>query len=75
MIIYKSGDEIDRMRRAGEITGAALDAMLAEVVPGMTTADLDSIADEHIRRAGATPSFLGYGAPHGPRSPARSARP
>jgi methionyl aminopeptidase len=64
MIIYKSPEEIDKMRRAGAITASAIEAMLERVAPGVTTADLDTIAERTIRAAGATPSFLGYGAPH-----------
>jgi methionyl aminopeptidase len=64
MIIYKSPEEIDKMRRAGAITATALEAMMQRVAAGVTTADLDSIAERVIRGAGAAPSFLGYGAPH-----------
>jgi methionyl aminopeptidase len=64
VIIYKSPEEIDKMRRAGAITAAAIEAMLDAVAPGITTGELDRIAERTIRAAGATPSFLGYGAPH-----------
>lgn len=64
MIIYKSSDEIAKMRRAGAITADAIQAMLDAVAVGVTTAELDAIAERTIRDAGATPSFLGYGAPH-----------
>ena len=60
MIIYKSPDEIARMRVAGRITADAIKAMLEQVTPGMTTADLDAIAEGTIRDAGGIPSFLGY---------------
>jgi methionyl aminopeptidase len=60
MIIYKSPDEIARMRVAGRITSDAIKAMLEQVTPGMTTADLDAIAEGTIRDAGGIPSFLGY---------------
>jgi methionyl aminopeptidase len=60
MIIYKSPDEIARMRVAGRITADAIKAMLDQVTPGMTTADLDAIAEGTIRDAGGIPSFLGY---------------
>jgi methionyl aminopeptidase len=60
MIIYKSPDEIAKMRRAGRITGDAIVAMLEKVAPGITTADLDAIAERSIRDAGGTPSFLHY---------------
>ena len=60
MIIYKSPDEIDRMRIAGRITAGTIDEVLAHVRPGITTADLDAVAESYIRRQGATPSFKGY---------------
>jgi methionyl aminopeptidase len=60
MIEYKTPDEIAKMRRAGRITADAITAMLTEVAPGMTTADLDAIAERAIRAAGGTPSFLHY---------------
>lgn len=60
MIIYKSRDEIAKMRRAGRITAGAIEAMLAAVGPGVTTADLDRIAERYIRAEGGTPSFKGY---------------
>jgi methionyl aminopeptidase len=61
VIIYKSQDEVARMRTAGRITADAIEAMLAIVAPGITTADLDAVAEDHIRARGAVPSFLGYG--------------
>jgi methionyl aminopeptidase len=60
MIDLKSAAEIDRMRRAGRIVAATIDRVLAEVRPGVTTAHLDRVAEEHIRAEKATPSFLGY---------------
>jgi methionyl aminopeptidase len=65
MIIRKSKEEIDLMRRAGRITAGAIEAALAEVTPGATTADLDAAAERFIRAEGAEPSFLGYGGPRG----------
>ncbi len=60
MIIYKTPDEIDKMRRAGRITARAIEAMLEHVAPGVTTADLDAVAERSIRDQGAAPSFLHY---------------
>ncbi len=60
-MVYKSSDEIARMRRAGEIVAAMIDATAAAVRPGVTTAELDRIAEGVILEAGATPSFKGYG--------------
>lgn len=48
------------MRRAGRIVIATREHVLAAVRPGVTTAELDAVAERSIRQAGATPSFLGY---------------
>jgi methionyl aminopeptidase len=65
MILLKTGMEIDAMARAGAILGQVLDAVAARVVPGVSTADLDAVAEELIRsHAGAVPAFKGlYGFP------------
>lgn len=60
MIQIKSSEEIALMRSAGLIVADALAAMREAVAPGVSTADLDEIADRVIRTAGAVPSFLGY---------------
>jgi methionyl aminopeptidase len=60
MIQIKSEAEIALMRQAGLVVGRTLDKLKAAVAPGMTTADLDAIAEEAIRGEGAVPSFLGY---------------
>lgn len=49
------------MRQAGRILVALLDRLEAEIMPGVTTAELDALAADHIRAAGATSSFKGYG--------------
>jgi methionyl aminopeptidase len=59
-IQIKSPDQIDAMRRAGVVVGETLELLRASVRPGITTGDLDEIAEEHIRSRGGTPSFLGY---------------
>ena len=61
MIIYKSPEEIDRMRAAGRIVAGTIDRVLAAVRPGVSTAKLDEVAERYIRERGATPSFKGYG--------------
>jgi len=48
------------MREAGRLVGEVLTALAARVAPGVTTADLDELADTRIRQAGATPAFKGY---------------
>ncbi len=60
MIIYKSRDEIARMRRAGRIVAGTIERVLAEVRPGIPTARLDAVAEAYIRERGALPSFKGY---------------
>jgi methionyl aminopeptidase len=60
MVTRKSRSEIERMRRAGRIVAEVLDRIEAELRPGVSTADLDAMAEAHIRAAGAIPSFKGY---------------
>jgi methionyl aminopeptidase len=60
VIIRKSPAELDKMRRSGRILADTIDRVLDAVAPGITTLDLDRLAAEHIRAAGAIPSFLGY---------------
>jgi methionyl aminopeptidase len=56
----KTRDQIALMRRAGRIVGDALQLCRDSVRPGMTTDDLDRLAESYIRDHGATPSFQGY---------------
>jgi methionyl aminopeptidase len=56
----KTPEQIATMREAGLVVAHALDAVAAAVRPGVTTAELDALAELEIRAAGATPSFLGY---------------
>jgi len=60
MIIRKSAEELDKMRRAGRIVASAMDRLLEVARAGTTTGDLDRVAEEHIRGEGAVPSFKGY---------------
>ena len=60
MIIYKSPQEVAKMRTAGRIVAGTIDRVLAAVRPGISTADLDRVAQEEINRRSATPSFKGY---------------
>lgn len=59
-IKVKTGDEIDKMRAAGALTGAVLAALAKAAQAGVTTLELDRLAEERIRAAGAEPVFLGY---------------
>lgn len=64
MIILKNEIEIDLMRKAGRIVGETLNLLEEKVRPGITTAELDRIAEEFITKHGAKPSFKGlYGFP------------
>ena len=60
MIQLKSESEIATMREAGLVVARTLDLLKAAVAPGVTTADLDEVARDSLRREGAGSSFLGY---------------
>jgi methionyl aminopeptidase len=64
----KTRAQIDLMRAAGLVVGETLDLLRRSVRAGMTTAELDRIAEDNIRSSGATPSFLGYSEPPFPAS-------
>ncbi len=61
MVTIKRPEEIERMRHAGAILAGVLRALETELRPGISTSELDALAEEMIRDAGAIPSFLGYG--------------
>jgi methionyl aminopeptidase len=61
VIVYKSPEDLDRMRRAGRIVAGTIDRVLEAVRPEVSTAELDAVAEAYIRDQGATPSFKGYG--------------
>lgn len=56
----KSRDEIARIRAACRVVKEVLDLLRDEVRPGISTAELDAIAEARTRALGATPAFLGY---------------
>jgi methionyl aminopeptidase len=60
VIIRKSPEQIDRMRRAGRLVGHALSTLVEAVRPGVTPLELDALAERVIRDGGGIPSFLGY---------------
>lgn len=60
MIVLKSAKELERMRRAGWIVREAHREVQKAIRPGVTTKQLDRIADRVIRKHGAIPSFKGY---------------
>jgi len=59
-IQLKTPGQFAVMREAGLVVAHTLDVVAAAVRPGITTAELDAVAEREIRTAGATPSFLGY---------------
>jgi methionyl aminopeptidase len=52
--------EIELMRRAGRVVADVLALMEEKLRPGITTAEMDRLAEDYIRKSGATPSFKGY---------------
>lgn len=60
MIILKSHQEIEKIRRAGCIVAGAIEELKKRVCPGIKTRDLDRIAEEFIMKNGGTPAFKGY---------------
>jgi methionyl aminopeptidase len=56
----KTPEQIDLMRRAGLVVGETLELLRGSVRAGMSTLELDRIAEDNIRSSGATPSFKGY---------------
>ncbi|MDU1905221.1 MAG: type I methionyl aminopeptidase [Dysgonomonas sp.] len=64
MIFLKTDEEIELMRESNRLVGMTLGELAKHIKPGVTTLQLDKIANEFIRSHGAIPSFLGYkGAP------------
>jgi len=59
MIEIKSRGELEAMRAAGIVVARALDLLTKAVKPGVSTAELDELAEQTIRDAGAVPSFKG----------------
>ncbi|GAA3657022.1 type I methionyl aminopeptidase [Asaccharospora irregularis] len=61
MIILKSKKEIEIMREAGKIVAETHEILKEAITPGISTLELDKIAEENIRKYDAVPSFKGYG--------------
>jgi len=59
-IVCKSAAEIERMRQSGRIVRQVLDHLRTVVAPGVTTMDLERIAEKKIAELGAKPAFKGY---------------
>jgi methionyl aminopeptidase len=60
VVTLKSPREIEKMRRSGKITSRVLTQLMHAVRPGITTAELDEMAEREIRAAGGIPTFKGY---------------
>lgn len=60
MIYLKTDEEIELMYQANQLVGRTLGELAKHIAPGVTTLQLDKIAEEFIRDHGATPAFLGY---------------
>lgn len=59
-IILKNEKQLAALRESGRLVADVFNMLAEHVTPGVTTGDLDAIADEYIRRHGAVPSFKGY---------------
>jgi methionyl aminopeptidase len=64
----KTPEQITLMRKAGLLVGETLELLRRAVQPGVTTGELDALAEANIRDHGGVPSFLGYGHPPFPAS-------
>lgn len=60
MVVCKSQSEIDKMRRSGQIVRQVLDELKSMVAPGVSTMDLEKLAERRIKESGAKPAFKGY---------------
>jgi methionyl aminopeptidase len=60
MIIRKSQQEIDTMARAGAVVAGTLALLGERILPGVTTGELDAVAEEFIRSHRGEPTFKGY---------------
>ena len=60
MIIGKSKKEIEKMRASGKLVGQVLSHLRSLVEPGISTIEIDKVAEKMIRDAGALPTFKGY---------------
>ena len=60
MIVRKTPAEIEMMARAGRVVASTLELLEAEARAGVTTGELDRLAEQHIRSCGGVPTFKGY---------------
>lgn len=66
MIVKKSPRELDKMAAAGAVHTAVIQKLATMIEPGITTLELDTVAEQMIREAGGIPSFKGYPGPQHP---------
>ncbi len=59
MIVCRSAAEIERMARVNALVAAVLAELKTVTAPGVTTAELDALAEQRFREAGAEPAFKG----------------
>lgn len=64
-IFLKTEDEIELMRHANQLVARTLAELGRHIQPGVTTLQLDRIAEEYIRDNGAVPTFKGFPNPYG----------
>jgi methionyl aminopeptidase len=60
MIVCRSASELQRLRDVNQLVGHVLEQLRDAVAPGVTTEDLDALAEREIRAGGAVPAFKGY---------------
>src|SRR5205823_5960828 len=60
MIVCRSKAEIDKLRRVNQLVAQVLAELRQMAAPGVTTEDIDCVAEERVRAAGAEPAFKGY---------------
>lgn len=60
MIIAKSSKDLDRMREVGELIAEVRETLRKMVAPGITTLELNAVAEKMMRERGAIPTFIGY---------------
>ena len=60
MIVCRSAAELRRLREVNQLVGQVLEHLREAVAPGVTTEDLDALAEREIRAGGAVPAFKGY---------------
>ena len=60
MIVCRSAAELERLARVNALVARVLVELTAMIVPGVTTAEVDALAEQRLREAGAEPAFKGY---------------